>query len=89
VVEPFLVGSASGTGEHRVFVELGGVGCEVAFGGAHLGDPPGHELPQAHKGVWEQVGGDGRSTGRRGRWKPNRWAACRWPWLGGRGMCVS
>jgi len=46
VAESLLVGSASCTGEFRALIEPGGVGREVAFGGAHLLDSLGHELHQ-------------------------------------------
>jgi len=42
------------------------VGREIALGGAHLVDPPGHELPLAHKGVWGQAGGMAVVGGGRG-----------------------
>ena len=45
MAKPYLVGSTSRAGGYRAFIKAGGGGYEVVFGGAHLMDGPGHELP--------------------------------------------
>jgi len=57
VLKGFSRGAASEAEGGSVSIKPGGMGCEVALTGPHLVEAPGHELGEAHKGVWCERGG--------------------------------
>lgn len=57
VLEGLWIDPGVRAGEVWFFRDLGGMGRKVAFGGAHLKDPPCHELPRTHERVRWSAGG--------------------------------